>query len=339
MKEFVRLFVAGVVIVALTFTLFLVRSQNSQIPDYPTIMETAGLSEIIITVPTGASGSEVAQILFENGVTKSVTAYFQVAVADQRSQRVAPGKHRLTKKISASQALDQLLDPTRIPNLIKIIEGQWQSEVVMALKQFGFTTSQIQMAFSSVELPQDFSNTEGLLFPAQYSFDTGVSALSAVQTIVDRFKQDSAGKKLLTTKNKFSAQQLLTIASIVQAEGGNEDFKQVARVIFNRLRLGMPLQMDSTIHYIEKSRGSIFLSTNSTLINSPYNTYKYSGLPPGPIGSPGSLAIDAALNPAVGDWLYFITVAPSDTRFTASFDEFNSWKVLYLKNRKAGAFD
>jgi UPF0755 protein len=96
--------------------------------------------------------------------------------------------------------------------------------------------------------------------------------------------------------------------------------------------------MDATVHFIEKLRGQIFLSSKSTLINSPYNTYKKYGLPPGPIGSPGAAAMTAALEPAPGDWLYFVTVAPGDTRFTKSFDEFNTWKALYVKNRKAGAF-
>lgn len=100
----------------------------------------------------------------------------------------------------------------------------------------------------------------------------------------------------------------------------------------------MPLQMDSTVHYIKKVRGEIFLSTSSTLIKSPYNTYKNYGLPPTPIGNPGVEAMSGALNPAPGDWLYFITVAPGDTRFTASNDEFAAWKSLYQKNRKAGAF-
>ena len=135
-----------------------------------------------------------------------------------------------------------------------------------------------------------------------------------------------------------SPQQLLIIASIIQAEGGDGDFTKVSRVIYNRMKIGMPLQMDSTVHFVMKSRGNIFLSTKSTLINSPYNTYKKYGLPPGPIGSPGVAAMTAALQPASGDWFYFVTVAPGDTRFTNSFDEFNTWKALYVKNRKAGAF-
>ena len=129
------------------------------------------------------------------------------------------------------------------------------------------------------------------------------------------------------------------MASIVQSEGDTADFSKVARVIFNRLKISMPLQMDSTVHYIKKVRGQIFLSTSSTLIKSPYNTYKHYGLPPSPIGNPGAAAMDAALNPATGDWLYFITVAPGDTRFTSSNDEFVNWKFLYEKNRKAGAFN
>jgi UPF0755 protein len=125
---------------------------------------------------------------------------------------------------------------------------------------------------------------------------------------------------------------------LVQAEGDTKDFDKISRVIRNRLDISMPLQLDSTVHYVKKVRGQIFLSTNSTLIKSPYNTYRKYGLPPSPIGNPGALAIAAALKPADGDWLFFITVAPGDTRFTSSNDEFLTWKALYEKNRKAGAF-
>ena len=270
---------------------------------------------------------------------KSSQAYFRVAVGDARSQKVAPGSHRLTLKISARQALEQLLDPDRIPNLIRVAEGAWKSEVQSAFINYGFTKQEVSMAFSSLKLPQGFSNSEGLIFPAQYSFSQGISAQSAAQSMIDRFSDDLYGKKLLQGNDDFSAKQLLTIASIVQAESTNEDFSKVARVIYNRLRIGMPLQMDSTVHFIMQARGDIFLSRKSTTLNSPYNTYRKFGLPPGPICSPSSDAIKATLEPIEGDWLYFLTVAPGDTRFTASFDEFSKWKVEYTKNRKAGAFN
>lgn len=338
MKNLRRLIAAGLVIFLFTFSLFLIRSISSTTPDYNTLTSVEGLEEVTIEVPTGASGSEIAAILYEAGVVKSTQAFFRVAVADERSQKVAPGSHRLTLKISAQQALEQLLDPERIPNLIRINEGAWRSEIQEAFLSYGFDRSEINRAFSSLKLPKGFSSSEGLLFPAQYSFPEGTTAAQAAQRLVERFTEDGYAKKLLQGSSQYSPQQLLTIASIIQAEGSTQDFSKVSRVIYNRLKIGMPLQMDSTVHYIMQARGDIFLSRKSTMLNSPYNTYRRYGLPPGPICSPGADAIKAALEPVVGDWLYFITVAPGDTRFTSSLDEFNTWKAIYTKNRKAGAF-
>ena len=338
MSSLKRLIGAGLVIVLFTFSLFLMRSQSSSAPDFNDAQSVQDLPEVIVAIPNGATGSQIASILFESGVVKSSQAYFRVAVGDARSQKVAPGSHRMTLKISARQALDQLLDPDRIPNLIRVAEGAWKSEVEKAFITYGFTQQEVKKAFSLLKLPKGFSRSEGLIFPAQYSFPQGTSAQAAAQSMIDRFSDDPYGRKLLQGNKDFSAQQLLTIASIVQAESTNEDFSKVARVIYNRLKIGMPLQMDSTVHFIMQARGDIFLSRKSTTLNSPYNTYRKFGLPPGPISSPSSDAIKATLEPIQGDWLYFITVAPGDTRFTASFDEFSSWKVEYTKNRKAGAF-
>ena len=339
MKSLGRIVFAFVLVITLTIAIFMFRSQNSSTPDFAIQNQTQGLPEIVVEIPAGASGSEIAKILFDNGVTKSVKAYFQVAVIDSRSEQVAPGSHRLTIKIAAKQALQQLLDPDRIPNLIKIFEGGWKSEVITSLISYGFNGTEIAQAFKKVQLPTGFGDAEGLLFPAQYTFDMGTTAEQAVQAMVDRFTKDATARKILNSVGKYTPSQLLTIASIVQAEGDTKDFAKVSRVIYNRLQIDMPLQMDSTVHFVKKVRGQIFLSTQSTLLNSPYNTYKRYGLPPGPIGSPGVAAMRAALTPATGDWLFFITVAPGDTRFTKAIAEFNSWKVLYTKNREAGAFN
>ena len=318
--------------------LYMSRSGPSVAPDFPTNAMIADQPEVVIEIPQGSSGSEIAKLLFENKVTKSSEAFFRVAVGDKRSEKIAPGNHRISQNIAARQALEQLLDPNRIPNLIKIYEGGWKSEVTAALRKYGFTSTEIAAAFRQAKLPQGFKDIEGLLFPAQYTFAKGVTAQQAVQAMVDRFTSETVSQQLLQGSSEFSAAQLLTIASIVQAEGDAKDYAQVSRVIRNRLKIGMPLQLDSTVHFVKKVRGQIFLSTQSTLINSPYNTYKRYGLPPGPIGSPGVEAMKAALKPATGDWLFFITVAPGDTRFTKSIEEFNSWKSLYEKNRKAGVF-
>lgn len=334
----IRVVAAFLFVALLSLSIHTVRSNVSSAPDFPTANLGANSPVVVVEIPAGASGSAVAQILYENKVTKSALAYFRAAVADPRSAKVAPGAHELNVGISARQALAQLLDPARIPNLIKVFEGGWKSEVIDSLVKYGFTKRDIDTAFKKVVLPSGFSNAEGLLFPAQYSFPAGTSALEAVQSMVDRFSDEETGQSLLAAKGKYSPAQLLTIASLIQAEGGAGDFYKVSRVIRNRLEISMPLQLDSTVHYVKKLRGEIFLSTNSTLIKSPYNTYRNYGLPPTPIGNPGNDAIAAALKPADGDWLYFITVAPGETRFTRSHDEFLTWKALFVKNRKAGVF-
>ena len=338
MNRYLRLALAFLFIAVLTFSIHLVRSNVSTAPDFQAKQISQGAPVVVIEIPAGASGSQVGDILFKAGIIKSSLAYFRTAVADPRSSQVAPGAHQLNTQISSRQALEQLLDPARIPNLIKILEGGWNSEVVTSLINYGFSKDEISKAFKDLVLPKGFTNSEGLLFPAQYTFAKNTSALEALQAMVNRFRSETSGQKLLAASGKYSPQQLLVIASIVQAEGDTKDFAKVSRVIRNRLEISMPLQLDSTVHYIKKVRGQIFLSTKSTLINSAYNTYKHYGLPPSPIGNPGAAALDAALNPATGDWLFFITVAPGDTRFTRSSDEFLTWKALYEKNRKAGAF-
>ena len=329
--------VVAILVIAIG-AIFVMRIGPSTAPDYPINTTLSAASEVIIDIPAGSSGSSIAVLLFDSEIIKSSEAFFRVAVGDKRSEKIAPGNHRLTKTISAQQALDQLLDPERIPNLIKVYEGSWKSEIAKSLVKYGFSANEVGRALATANLPDGFRDSEGLLFPAQYSFVKGTTSNEAVQAMVDRFTQEPAAKELLLGTQMFKPSQLLTVASIIQAEGEQKDFAKVSRVIYNRLKIGMPLQMDSTVHFVKKLRGEIFLSSQSTLINSPYNTYKKYGLPPGPICSPGADAISAALKPAVGDWLYFITVAPGDTRFTKSLEEFNSWKAIYVKNRKAGVF-
>lgn len=313
----------------LAFGLHLIRANFSTVANYPTREIAANESLVSIEVSDGESGLQIAKDLYAAKVTASVTSFYQLAISDNRSGQISPGSHQLNLKISAKQALEQLLDPKRNSGLISVIEGSWRSEIATKLKAAGFTD--VDGAFSKIIVPKGFSASEGIYFPAQYSFAKGTSSVVALQSMVDRFAKEA--KNVGLTKESE-----LIVASLVQAEGDPQDFSKISRVIYNRLKIGMPLQLDTTVQYVLKKRGSVFLSTNSTLINSPYNTYKHYGLPAGPIGNPGIAAMSAALHPAVGDWLYFITVKPGDTRFTKSHDEFLLWKNEYEKNLKAGAF-
>ncbi|GGJ08540.1 endolytic transglycosylase MltG [Streptomyces brasiliensis] len=180
------------------------------------------------------------------------------------------------------------------------------------------------LAKAALKLPGDADgNPEGYLFPATYPVDKKATPQSLLQFMVDTAnkKFDAAPVAAGAQRNATNVYQAVTIASIVQAEAATKaDMGKVARVVFNRLERGMPLQMDSTINYV-KNRSTLWTTSDDTRIDSPYNSYQRMGLPPTPIDNPGEDAMRAVLNPTPGDWLYFVTVKPGDTRFTADYAE------------------
>jgi UPF0755 protein len=334
-----RLSVAGIFMLALTFGLREINQAGGGYSNFPERVILEDEKKVSISIPSGATGADIAQLLKVAGVVASAESFFRAAVADPRAGSIAPGTHSLSLNISGRTALEQLLDPARIIDLIKITEGAWNTEIFSQMVATKIWTENPTDSAKSVNLPEGITALEGVLFPAQYSFAEGTSQVEALQTMVSKFERVIAGLNFVDPEGKLSTQQLVTVASLVQAEGDAKDFAKISRVIRNRLAIGMPLQLDSTVHYLKNTRGQIFLSNKSTKLKSPYNTYQNYGLPPAPIGNPGLAALKAAIAPANGDWLFFITVAPGDTRFTKAFSEFNSWKSLYQKNRKAGLFE
>jgi UPF0755 protein len=156
--------------------------------------------------------------------------------------------------------------------------------------------------------------------------------------MVNRFYLAAAESGITKGYKTYSPYDLLIMASMIQSEGDAVDFPKISRVIQNRLEIGMPLQINATIDYATNTRGKIRLPYKKLDINSKYNTYKYRGLPPGPISNPGFDAMKATVSPADGDWLYYVTVKPNDTRFTRSFEQFNVWANEFRKNEDAGLF-
>ncbi|MGW4563075.1 endolytic transglycosylase MltG [Streptomyces sp. NPDC004561] len=175
---------------------------------------------------------------------------------------------------------------------------------------------------AGLKLPHDADgNPEGYLFPATYPLRPGATPESVLRYMVDTANQkfDGAPVAAGAQRNAMNVYQALTIASIIQAEATTkEDMGKVSRVILNRLERGMPLQMDSTLNYA-LNRSTLRTSQDDIRIESPYNSYQRMGLPPTPIDNPGEDAMRAAINPTPGNWLYFVTVKPGDTRFTADY--------------------
>ncbi|MEW2395240.1 endolytic transglycosylase MltG [Streptomyces sp. NPDC046862] len=227
------------------------------------------------------------------------------------------------------------------PTSLVIPEG-WRATQVYAAVDKALAlptgTTKKSLGKAGLKLPADAGgNPEGYLYPAAYSLDKKTTPESLLSSMVDAANQRLNGGQVTAgaQRNAMNVYQALTIASIVQAEAASKaDMGKVARVIFNRLERGIPLQMDSTINYA-LNRFTLDTTEEETRLNSPYNSYQRMGLPPTPIGSPGEGAMRAAINPAPGDWLYFVTVKPGDTRFTASFAEHQRNVAEFNRNRKS----
>lgn len=296
-----------------------------------------GEGSIIVTITNGQLGSDVATTLQKAGVTMTTEAFYNLLLTRPDVQ-FQPGSYQLKLKMSASAALDALLDPAnKVQTRVGFPEGTTVAGILARLgdvsESTGVTLEELKAAaedFGSFGLPTGALSLEGYLFPATYSLDPGTTAHDILQTMVDEMtsRLDAAGVA------PDDRARVLTIASLIQREaGGNaEDFYKVSRVIQNRLDAGMLLQFDSTAHYGyiwaygDRDEGGVFTSSQELADDNPYNTYVHPGLPIGPIGAPGELAIDAALNPVEGGWLYFVTVNldTGETAFSETLAQHNA---------------
>lgn len=330
MKQIIKALIFSII-----FTFIAINTHNAfLLIDY---RSKSNSEKVEVIVNNGDSGLEIARKLYEAGVVKTAKAFYRQALVDKRSNGISPGIHSLDIKISAESALNQLLDSERNRGLLRFVEGLRAYEVISLLDK----SELLEGEFSGKVLPDQrygTKNLEGFLFPAQYSFGPGTTVDQAVTQMLQRFESAAKQSKLDQCYEGYTPYQCLIIASIAQAEGDPQDYTKIARVIYNRLAIGMPLQMNTTVEYAAKLRGQIRMSYKQLEINSKYNTYKYRGLPPSPIGNPGEEAMSASVNPADGDWLFFITVKPQDTRFTKSIDQFNVWANEFRKNEEAGLF-
>lgn len=279
-----------------------------------------GSGSVQITVKSGDSSRAIGAALEKAGVVKTARAFSDAASDDPRSASIRPGRYAVRSAMSAQSVLAMLLDPAnRTVPRVTIREGLWASEIIKVLAT---ATSQplndYQVALKDPALlglpPEARGAAEGYLFPATYEFDADATASEQLHTMVAKSLKEL--RRLRVPPSRL--QRVLTIASIVEAEArATPDRTKVARVIENRLAKPMRLQMDSTVHYVSRRRGTAGTTDAERLSRSPYNTYVVAGLPPGPINSPGLSSMQAAVGPIPGRWIYFVTVNPStgETRF------------------------
>jgi UPF0755 protein len=282
---------------------------------------------VTITIRSGQSSVEIGRALREAGVVDSVNRFRDVAEERGLDGLLKPGTYKLVTGMSLDAVLDILArgPSTGVP--FTVPEGYTVDGIVdriAATKQF--SKAEIAKALKSKQLivphrPKGVTSLEGLLFPATYGIEPDDSAVAVVQDMLDQLEVVLSRYQLSTAPQGLSPYQLLIVASMIEREAKlDADRPRVAAVIYNRLAKDMLLQIDASVEY---AVGHSRLTERDLRSRSDYNTYVHAGLPPTPIASPGEAAIRAALQPADGDWLYYVIASErGDHAFTASYQRF-----------------
>lgn len=280
--------------------------------------------EALVTIKSGDTGSPVSTALYEAGVTKTDRVFYDYLIDENPTVTFYPGVYKLQQKMTAEAALKALEDPAnRMENTVRIPEGSTvESALPRIVDGVGIPLEELQAA---VKDPSAYGveaeRLDGWLFPAVYTFDPGSSAKDVITRMVDRTRESLEEAGVPGT----DAQRVLTIASIIEREARTADFAKVSRVIQNRLDQGMKLQMDSTAQYGYGELHAGKASTSSEAQNDPndWNTYYITGLPKTPIANSSDAAIEAAMHPADGPWLYFVTIdfSTGETQFSETYEQ------------------
>jgi len=273
-------------------------------------------STVAVVVDEGDSASDIALTLVAEDVVASAEAFVAVAARDAASTSIQPGTYEMPQQIPASDALAILVDPVnRLVDGVLVREGLRVEQTLTAFEeQAGMDPQALSDAVqdpAAIGLPPEADgDAEGFLFPATYEVQPSTTEVEALSEMTAKYTAvaDELGLAAQAEALGYTPREIVTIASIIQAEARlPEDFPKVARVIYNRLDSGEILAMDSTVAFANDVY-TVFTSDEQRALDSPYNTYRYAGLPPGPINSPGAQALQAALEPADGPWQYFVTV-------------------------------
>jgi UPF0755 protein len=304
----------------------------------------------LVEVPSGAGTRAIGERLIRAGVIRDELTFRLALWLSGDARRLKAGTYRFDRPMSATEALGKITRGDVDLVHITFPEGLTIAEMAKVFEASGFGT-----AASFVEAARDASavhgvdpaarDLEGYLFPDTYSVPRGTNATRLVKAMTDRFLQVLTPELRKTAEGRgLGVRQLVTLASIVEKETGKpEERPLVAAVYSNRLRIGMALQCDPTVIYglllAGKYDGN--LRRDDLMFDSPYNTYRYPGLPPGPIAAPGKGSLEASARPAEADYIYFVSRNDGSHEFARTLPEHNrnvqKYQVQYFRDRRAAA--
>lgn len=311
--------------------------------DYP----GPGSGEVVVEVQEGQTLTDIGMTLQSAGVVASTQAFAEAAALNNDATSITPGAYLMLKEMAATDAVERLLDPSsRNENSVTISEGLRTNQVVEALSaSTGVKVKEFEEVLASpsrLPLPSWAEGTgearaEGFLFPSTYTFQKDATAEDMLNAMVAKFTEVTDEMDFVNRSKKtgYSPYEVLNVASLIQAEAHEDDFNKVSRVIYNRLdpdtwgeTYGY-LGLDATLNYA-LNQFETNISESDLNLDSPYNTRteQHQGLPPTPINNPGEKALEAALEPDKGDWLYYVTVNldTGETKFTDNYNEFLNYQ-------------
>jgi UPF0755 protein len=289
-------------------------------------------AEQFVEIPPGTGSASMGRRLAEAGVVRSGDV-FRIAVWLRGSgRRLQAGEYRFDRPMTAAEVVDKIARGDVYVRTITFREGLTVREMAALFESAGFGTAAEFMAASRNAalirgLDPEARDLEGYLFPDTYTLPRTTTAAQLVERMVARFQKTMTPElQAQAAARDLSVRELVTLASLVEKETGKpEERTIVAGVYTNRLRIGMGLQCDPTVIYALMLAGRYDgnIRKGDLQIDSPYNTYRYAGLPPGPIAAPGEASLQAAANPADVPYLYFVSRNDGSHVFATTLDEHN----------------
>jgi len=299
-----------------------------------------GAAFVIIEIQEGDSAARALEKLESHGIVQRSMLSLLYLRLTGRSRNIQVGEYAFTRPMTPGEVFDKIISGDVHYHRVTVLEGSRLDEIITQFVRAGFGSEEdyleaVRDVSSIADLDDEAVDLEGYLFPDTYSLKKGTRPAAVMGIMVARFREVFQPAWVESARRHgLSVRQAVTLASLVERETAlAEENPIVASVFHNRLRRGMRLQCDPTVIYALAMRNAYDGNIRKVdlRIDSRYNTYRYSGLPPGPIGSPGASALQASVEPADTDYLYFVSMNKGRHYFSRTLAEHNRAVWEYQK--------
>jgi peptidoglycan lytic transglycosylase G len=305
--------------------------------------------EQFVEVPQGAGSRTIGERLVDAGVVRDFNTYRLALWLSGEGRRLKAGEYRFDAPMTPLAVIDKIARGDVYVINVTFPEGLTIADMAKIFESHGLGSAESFVKASADvtsirDLDPAAKDLEGYLFPETYGLPRKTDAPKLIRQMVARFEHVFTPElRQAAAARQMTARQAVTLASIVEKETAKAEERPLVSAVYgNRLRIGMALQCDPTVIYALIKRGHYDgnIHKEDLQIDSPYNTYRYPGLPPGPIASPGRASLEAAVHPADADFLYFVSRNDGSHVFAKTLDEHNrnvqKWQVEYFKAGRAG---